>query len=91
MYNFLKTLTFARRTDIDNDNLESQWLKLYLLKTKPIIVGVCYSLHNQTYFIDHWEEDLCKLRTDWETIILDDFNICTTRKINPIYKSYMNV
>lgn len=62
-----------------------------MVKTKPIIVGVCYRPPTQTSFIDHWEEDLCKLRTDCETNILGDFNICTTRKSNPLYKSYMDV
>lgn len=61
-------------------------------KTKPIIVGDCYRppIH-QTSYIDHWEEDLCKLRTDYETILLGYFNICKTRKSNPLYKPYMNV
>lgn len=68
-------LAFARRTDIDSDNLESLWLELYLSKTKPIIVGVCYRPPTQISFIDHWEEDLCKIRSDCETIILGDFNI----------------
>lgn len=77
-------IALARRTDIDNDNLESLWLELYLPKTKPIILGVFYRP-------DHWEEDLCKLRTDCKTIILGDFNICTIRKSNPLYKFYMNV
>lgn len=84
-------LAFARRTDIDNDNLESLWLELYLPKIKPIIVGVCYRPPTQTSFIDHWEENLCKLRTDCETIILCEYNICTTRKSNHLYKSNMNV
>lgn len=42
-------------------------------------------------FIDYWEEDLCKLRTECETIILGDFNSCTTRESKLLYKSYMNV
>lgn len=61
-----------------------------MVKTKPIIVGVSYRPLTQTSFIDHWEEDLCKLLTDCETIILGDFNICRTRKNNPLYKSYMD-
>jgi hypothetical protein len=84
-------LAFARRTDIVNDNIESLWLELYLPKTKPIIVGVCYRPPTHASFIDHWEEELSKLRMDCETIILGDFNICTAKKTNPLYKPYMNI
>lgn len=51
-----------------------------IVKTKPIIVGVSYRPLTQTSFIDHWEENQCKLRTDCETIILGGYNICRTRK-----------
>lgn len=60
-------------------------------KTNPIIVGVCYHPPTQTSLFDHWEEDQCILSTDCETIILGYFNICTTRKSNLLYKSYVNV
>lgn len=43
-------ISFAYRTDMDNNNLESLRLELYLPKNKPIIVGVCYRPPTDTIF-----------------------------------------
>ena len=62
-----------------------------LPKTKPIFVATCYRPPNQSTFSDRFEENLFNLRSDSETIILGDFNICLFKKASSLYKAYANI
>ena len=79
------------RTDISDHTDEFLWIELLLPKTKPIIVGTCYRPPNQSNFTDRFEESLFNLRSDSETIILGDFNICLFKKASSLYKAYVNI
>ena len=69
---------------------ESVWINLFLPKTKPLQVGVCYRPPNQTDFTDHLEKNLSFLRSDCETYLLGDFNIdCNSS--HPLLKAYKQV
>lgn len=82
-------LSFSFSSNLTNfSNDEPSLMHVIREREREIIVGVCYRPPTQNSFIDHSEEDLCKLRTDCETIILGDFKICTTRKSNPVYKLF---
>ena len=71
-------------------DLESLWVNIFLPKTKPIQVGVCYRPPNQTNFTDLLENQLSLLRADCETYIFGDFNI-DFKPSHPLYKSYKQV
>ena len=42
-------------------------------------------------FIDKFENVLCQLKSDTETIILGDFNICMTNNNNSLGISFTNI
>ena len=66
-------------------------MELLLPKTKPILVGTIYRPPKQNDFLEHFEELLLNIRTDQETYILGDFNICCLQKKSSANKSYFNV
>ena len=75
---------------IENQNKDSEVLciELFLPKTKPITVGVCYRPPKQHNFIEQFEAILAQFKPEHETVLLGDFNICYNDKKGPLYKSY---
>ena len=71
--------------DFSSEQNEALWIELYLPKTKPVLVG---RLPKQTDFLEHFENGLSKLRSDCETIVLGEFNICYQQKTSSLFKSY---
>ena len=74
---FIKnSLTFNVRSDIGIDT-ESIWVDLFLPKTKPILIGVCYRPPKHNDFIEKLEQSFsnCDSIINNECIILGDFNI----------------
>ena len=62
-----------------------------LPKTKPIIIGTVFRPPKQNDFLNNFEEILTNLRSDCETMLLGDFNICILQKSNSIFKAYANI
>ena len=74
---FIKnSLTFNVRSDIGIDT-ESIWVDLFLPKTKPFLIGVCYRPPKHNDFIEKLEQSFsnCDSVINNECIILGDFNI----------------
>ena len=69
-------IAFSINNDISSEQDEILWMELHLPKTKPIIVGTCYRPSKQNDFIDQFENNLSKLRSDCDIITLGDFDIC---------------
>ncbi len=44
------------REDLQHTKLEGIWIELYLPKTKPILVGVCYRPPKDEALLDNFEE-----------------------------------
>ena len=82
---------FSVRSDLQTDNDEILFVELLLPKTKPIIIGTVYRPPKQNEFLNNFEEILTNLRSDCETILLGDFNICILQKSNSIFKEYVNI
>ena len=69
-------ISFNRRTDLENTDLEVLFVELLLPKTKPIICGICYRPPKLSNFYDQFET-LCSSSDrfiDQEVICLGDFN-----------------
>ena len=80
------------KNDISSEQDEILWTELHLPKTKkPIIVGTCYRPPKQNDFVDQFENNLSKLRSDCDIIILGDFNICLQQKTSSLFKAYSNL
>ena len=60
-------------------------------KTKPIVIGTIYRPPKMSDFIDKFENVLCQLKSDTETIILGDFNICMKKNNNSLGVSFTNI
>jgi hypothetical protein len=60
-------------------------------KTKPIVIGTIYRPPKMSDFIDKFENVLCQLKSDTETIILSDFNICMKKNNNSLGVSFTNI
>ena len=84
-------VAFCIKNDISADQGEILWLELHLHKTKPIIIGTCYRPPKQDNFLEEFENNLCKLRSDCAIIILGDFNICLQQKSSSLFKGYSNL
>ena len=84
-------IAFTTRLDLNVFNDEIIFIELLLPKTKPIIVGTLYRPPKQSNFIDHLENILTNLRSDCETYLLGDFNICFKQKTSVLFKSYSNI
>ena len=82
---------FNRREDISSSEDELLWAEIHLPKSRPIVVGVCYRPPKQSDFCARLEETLSKIRSDCETIVLGDMNICFTHKSSQLFKMYNNV
>ena len=78
-----KDISFPHRTDLDSNGLEILWCDILLPKSKPIVVGACYS--------PPIEEVLFKIRSDAEIYLLGDFNICFFQECSNLYKKYLGV
>ena len=83
-------LAFSARSDLQTED-ETLWFELLLPKTMPIIKGTCYRPPKQEDFLDNFENILSKLRSDCETIILGDFNICFLKQVGCLQKKYLNI
>jgi hypothetical protein len=84
---------FIPLENISNDkDQESIWVNLFLPKTKPIQIGLCYRPPSQTNFTEVFEQSLQMLRSDCETYILGDFNIdFKPSNKTSIFKSYRDL
>ena len=84
-------LPYTRREDFQQQDLEAIWFDILLPKTKPILVGNVYRPPKQTDFISKFEETLCKINPEHETLIFGDFNICLLHKMSNLCKDYLNL
>ena len=71
--------------------MESLWIEPLLPKTKPIVIGTIYRPPKMSDFIDKFGNVLCQLKSDTETIILGDFNICMKKNNNSLGVSFTNI
>ena len=67
-------LAFNPRHDLTVEELENIWVEIFLPKTKPILVCVCYRPPKQTDFYKILENSLMDVHLHYEIIILGDFN-----------------
>ena len=81
---------FTSMNIIDSDEYESLWINIFLPKTKPIQVGVCYRPPSQANFLELFEKSLSQLRSDCEIYILGDFNI-DFHQSHSLFKAYKQV
>ena len=67
---------FKLRDDICT-TLETVWAELYLPKTKPILIGVCYRPPKHVHFFNTLEQCClgCNCFTNKKIIMMGDFNI----------------
>ena len=76
-----ESISFKYLTDIQNHNIESLWLEIYLKQSKPITIGYIYRNPSEhVNWIDKFismMENVCTKST--ETILLGDFNIDLTK------------
>ena len=85
-------ITYTERPDLDNPNLEAVWLEILLPKTRPIVVGGIYRQPSQTNFLEEMEKVLSLIRTECESYILGDFNICMkSYNSSPLLREYSNL
>ena len=91
-------IAFNPKNDIGAD-LETVWAELYLPKTKPILVGVCYRPPKQMDFFSLLEQSClnCNNFSNSECIILGDFNTdnqhinCKTNQLHVSLKHCMSM
>ena len=89
---------FKLRDDICT-TLETVWAELYLPKTKPILIDVCYRPPKHTDFFNVLEQCCldCNCFTNKEVIMMDDFNVDYSQlhyQTNPLHvslKHYMSM
>ena len=68
-------LSFTKRNYFAHD-IETNFIEIFLPKTKPKTVGIVYRPPSQTRFLETMNEHFYKLHTiNKEAYILDDFNI----------------
>ena len=93
-----KDFIFKLRDDI-RTTLETVWAELYLPKTRPILIGVCYRPPNHTDFFNVLERCCldCNCFTNKEVIMMGDFNVDYSQlhsHTNPLHvslKHYMSM
>ena len=73
-------IAFNPKPELSTDDLESLYVNIFLPKTKPILIGVCYRPPTQTNFYKLLEESLESVSPDMEFILLGDFNTDLTNK-----------
>ena len=85
-------LSYNPRTDLNDDNVESLWLDLFMKKTKPLLIGCIYRPPDQQNFIELFQETLDNI-TGRETIILGDINIDVQKNCSFVkrYVSLLNM
>ncbi len=49
---------FKERKDLDRATIEAVWLDIFLPKSKPILVGICYRPPDQNDFYERLDEIL---------------------------------
>ena len=88
-------IKYNRRTDIEDNNIESIWIELSLSKQKRILCGFIYRPPNENVsWIDDMEVQLYKAkRTNYKLTMLGDFNmnllkLCSYSKWNMLIKSF---
>ena len=89
---------FKLRDDICTP-LETMWAELYLRKTRPILIGVCYRPPKHTDFFNVLERCCldCNCFTNKEVIMMGDFNVDYSQQhshTNPLHvslKHYMSM
>ena len=84
-------LAFNPRPDLQNENLEDLFVEILLPKTKPIILGTCYRVQENSNFLECFENSLNLINPEYETIILGDFNICLLKNTSKFRKEYIQL
>ena len=85
-------VSYTERPDLDNPNLEAVWLEILLPKTRHIVVGGIYRPPSQTNFLEEIKKVLSLIRTECESYILGDFNICMkSYDSSPLLREYSNL
>lgn len=82
---------FNLRTHLNNDDAEFLLIELLLPRNKPIYIGTIYRPPKQTDFLQKFETVLKGLRSDCETYILGDFNICFLQTSSSLFKEYYGI
>ena len=85
----VKILTNTHTTGTSSD--ESIWIEIFLPKSNPLVLGTCYRPPHQTNFLEIFENNVSQLRSDCETVILGDFNICYLKKNCALSKEYTSI
>ena len=66
-------------------------VELLVRKTKPIIIGTVYRPPKQNDFLNNFEEILTNLRSDCETLLLGDLNICYLQRSSSSFICYLQI
>lgn len=66
-------LTFNLWANLQVEHLETAWIELLLLKTKPIIIDICYRPPKQQTFMNYEQMSCIKSNISMENE-LGDFN-----------------
>ena len=82
---------FSVRSDLQMDNDEILFVELLVPKTKPIIIGTVYRSPKQNDFLNNFEEIFTNLRSDCETLLLGDLNICCLQRSNSSFICYLQI
>ena len=80
-------MAFNARPDLLNDDWEDLWVEILLRKSKPYI-GVCYRNYKKAKLLKCLENAFTKLRTDCDSILFGDFNLCLVKNQNKLCKEY---
>ncbi len=69
-------VVFKERKDLDSAAIEAIWLDIFLPKSKPILVGICYRPPDQNDFYERLDEILSvsNFNIGQEMIITGDIN-----------------
>lgn len=82
-------LAFSIRHDLNILDDEFVFIEHLLPKTNPILVGTFYRPPKQSNFVEHLETILANLRSDRETYLLGDANICFKHKTSLLFKFFL--
>ena len=79
------------RHDVNSEETECVFAEIHLPKTKPFIIGTLYRPPQDQNFLTRFEDIITELRSDLDTVILSDFNICLQNTKHALYENYKNV
>ncbi|CAL4218293.1 unnamed protein product, partial [Meganyctiphanes norvegica] len=84
-------LAYNPKVELQNVELEDLWFEILLPLSKPIFVGTCYRAPYNNKIIECLESTMSKLRSDCDTIILGDFNICMLNDNSSLRNRYIEL